>query len=93
MSSKNLPLKYAPVSLEKVNSILAVHKDNILLDYIKELYSLIEYQRLRIQEQEQTIIALKHKAAWKHYDRSDCEYDPNTRKYVDKPPKSGNMSC
>jgi hypothetical protein len=39
------------------------------------------------------VIAYKHKAAWKHYDKSIENYDPNTRQYVDKPPKSGNMSC
>lgn len=93
MSSKNLPLKYDPVSLNKVNSILTTHKDNVLIEYIKELYNLIEYQRQRIKEQEQIIIAVKHKEAWKRYDRPDSEYDTNTRKYVDKPPKSGNMSC
>jgi hypothetical protein len=85
--------KYDPVDISKVNNILTQYKGQPVLDYIIELYKLIEYQRQRLSEQEKQIIALKHTEAWKHYDKPMENYDPATRKYLDKPPKSGNMSC
>jgi hypothetical protein len=85
--------KYDPVDISKVNNILTQYKGQPVLDYIIELYKLIEYQRQRLSEQEKQIIALKHTEAWKHYDKSIDNYDPSTRKYLDKPPKSSNMSC
>ena len=85
--------KYDPVDISTVNNILTQYKGQPVLDYIIELYKLIEYQRQRLSEQEKQIIALKHSEAWKHYDKSPDNYDPSTRRYVDKPPKSGNMSC
>lgn len=75
-------LKYAPVKDTKVNEILNTYKDQPVLDYIKELYSLIEYQRQLILKQENQIIALKHMEAWKHYDKPIDQYDPKTRKYI-----------
>jgi hypothetical protein len=84
--------KYDPVDISTVNNILTQYKGQPVLDYIIELYKLIEYQRQRLSEQEKQIIALKHTEAWKHYDKSIENYDPSTRKYLDKPPKSGNMS-
>jgi hypothetical protein len=89
----DMTLKYSPMDLSKVNSILTQYKGQPVLDYIIELYKLIEYQKQRIFQQEKQIIALKHTEAWKHYDKSIENYDPSTRKYLDKPPKSGNMSC
>jgi hypothetical protein len=89
----DMTLKYEPMDLSKVNSILIQYKGQPVLDYIIELYKLIEYQKQRIFQQEKQIIALKHTEAWKHYDKSIENYDPSTRKYLDKPPKSGNMSC
>lgn len=85
--------KYDPVDISKVNNVLTQYKGQPVLDYIIELYKLIEYQRQRLSEQEKQIIALKHTEAWKHYDKPVDNYDPSSRKYVDKPPKSGNMSC
>ena len=85
--------KYDPVDISTVNNMLTQYKGQPVLDYIIELYKLIEYQRQRLSEQEKQIIALKHTEAWKHYDKSIENYDPSTRKYLDKPPKSGNMSC
>jgi hypothetical protein len=85
--------KYDPVDISTVNNILTQYKGQSVLDYIIELYKLIEYQRQRLSEQEKQIIALKHTEAWKHYDKPIENYDPSTRKYLDKPPKSGNMSC
>jgi hypothetical protein len=84
--------KYDPVDISTVNNMLTQYKGQPVLDYIIELYKLIEYQRQRLSEQEKQIIALKHTEAWKHYDKSIENYDPSTRKYLDKPPKSGNMS-
>ena len=89
----DMTLKYEPMDLSKVNSILTQYKGQPVLDYIIELYKLIEYQKQRIFQQEKQIIALKHTEAWKHYDKPFDSYDPATRKFVDKPPKSGNMSC
>jgi hypothetical protein len=85
--------KYDPVDISKVNNILTQYKDQPVLDYIIELYKLIEYQRQRLREQEKQIIGLKHIEAWKHYEKPIDNYNPSTRKYLDKPPKSGNMSC
>ena len=94
MSRKNnLPLKYDPVSQTKVNEILTRYKSNEIIDYVKDLYNLIEYQRQIIADQEKKIIAFKHQVSWQHYDKPIENYDPITRKYVDKPPKSDNMSC
>ena len=89
----DMTLKYEPMDLSKVNSILTQYKGQPVLDYIIQLYKLIEYQKQRLNEQEKQIIALKHTEAWKHYDKPIENYDPSTRKYLDKPPKSGNMSC
>jgi hypothetical protein len=93
LSDFDMTLKYEPIDISRVNSILTQYKGHPVLDYIIELYRLIEYQRQRLSEQEKQIIALKHTEAWRHYDKSVDNYDPSTRKYLDKPPKSGNMSC
>lgn len=85
--------KYAPVDSSKVNNILTQYKGQPVLAYIIELYGLIEYQRQRLKQQEKQIIALKHTEAWKHYNKPVEKSDQSVRKYVDKPPKSDNMSC
>jgi hypothetical protein len=77
----DMTLKYEPMDLSKVNDILSKYKGQPVLDYIIELYKLIEYQRQRLKEQEKQIIALKHTEAWKHYDKSIDKYNPKTRKY------------
>lgn len=91
--SKTNPLKYDPVSQSKVNEVLTKYKSHEIIEYVKDLYNLIEYQKQIIFEQEKQIIAIKHTVAWEHYDKPIDTYDPITRKYVDKPQKSGNMSC
>jgi hypothetical protein len=58
-----------------------------------EMYDLIIYQMNEIRDQRMEIIAYKHKNSWTHYDRPLNEYDTEKRKYLDKPDKSGNMSC
>jgi len=77
----DMSLKYGPMDLSKVSSILTQYKGQPVLDYIIELYKLIEYQKQRIFQQEKQIIALKHTEAWKHYDKSIDKYNPKTRKY------------
>jgi hypothetical protein len=76
----DMSLKYGPMDLSKVSSILTQYKGQPVLDYIIELYKLIEYQKQRIFQQEKQIIALKHTEAWKHYDKSIGKYNPKTRK-------------
>lgn len=73
--------KYEPVNPSKVNEILTEYRGQPVLDYILELYKLIEYQRNLINQQEKQLIALKHSEAWKHYDKSLENYDPKTRRY------------
>jgi len=86
--------KYDPVNINKVNKVLSEYKGQPVLDYIIELYRLIEYQQERINQQEKQIIALKHSEAWKRYEKSDQFYDPKTRQYSNKPLKSSdNRSC
>jgi hypothetical protein len=89
----DMTLKYEPMDLSKVNTILTKYKGQPVLDYIIELYKLIEYQKQRIFQQEKEIIALRHEKAWKHYDNPIENYDPATRKNINRPPKSGNASC
>lgn len=73
--------KYEPVAYEKVNQILAQYKGQPILDYIIELYKLIDYQKDLINRQEKQLISLKHTEAWKHYDKPIEKYNPETRKY------------
>jgi hypothetical protein len=78
--SKNfdLTLKYKPMDSNTINKVLVQYKHEEVLGYIKELWSLIDYQRKLLTEQTKTIVALKHHKAWERYD---------------KPEKSGNISC
>ena len=75
-------IKYDPVNNDKVNEILTQYKGQQVLDYIIELYRLIEYQRQIISQQSKQLTALKHTEAWKHYDKPIENYDPKTRKYI-----------
>lgn len=67
----NLPLKYDPVSYSKINEILTKYKNDPVIAYINDLYTLIEYQRQLITNQEKKLIALKHTEAWKHYEKNN----------------------
>ena len=86
-------LKYDPINVSLVNEVLAKYKHHEILPYIIDLYNLIAYQKQIIVEQEKKIVSFKHHVAWEQYDKPIENYDASTRKYVDKPPKSGNMSC
>lgn len=85
----NIELKYDPMSSSTINKILVQYKNEDILNYIKELWNLIDYQKKIISDYNKEIIALKHKEAWKRYDLPDEKFKVS----VDKPPKSGNMSC
>lgn len=87
--------KFYCMRREKVHDILSQYKDNPLLEYVKELWSLIDYINQRNEKDRQALIAFKHKHAWKMYDRDPSLYDPKTRGYrEEKPPKTGeNYSC
>ena len=64
-------LKYEPMSQSKIDTILEAYKHEQVLDYIKELWGLISYQKEIINEQRMEIIAFRHKKAWQHYDRKE----------------------
>lgn len=74
--------KYEPISSSRVDEILQKYKGQPVLDYIIELYKLIEYQKDIINKQEKQLISLKHLQAWKHYDKPIETYDPKARKYT-----------
>lgn len=88
---QHIPLKYE--CLDKYPIILSKCTDKEAKQLLIEMFELISYQMHEIKDQRMTIVSLKHKEAWKHYDRPVEEYSTTERKYVDKPPKSGNMSC
>jgi hypothetical protein len=64
----DIVLKYEPMSSSTVNKILIQYKHDEVLNYIKELWNLIDYQRKIIQKQTSEIVAIKHQRAWKQYD-------------------------
>lgn len=87
--------KFYCMRQEKINEILSQHKENPLLEYVKELWNLIDYINKRNEKDRVALIALKHKTAWSQYDKDPELYDPQTRGYrKEKPPKTGdNYSC
>lgn len=88
---EHIPLKYE--CLDKYGTILLKCQDKEVKQLLVQMFDLITYQMEQIRDQRMEVVALKHKAAWTHYDRPLDQYDPEQRKYIDKPPKSGNMSC
>ena len=62
-------LKYEPMSPSKIETILEAYKHEQIIDYIKELWELISYQKDIIKEQRVEIISMKHKTAWRRYDK------------------------
>jgi hypothetical protein len=81
--------KYEPMSPDKVKLIMEAYKNEQVYNYILELYELIHYQKEMINKQRVEIIGLIHKQSWKRYDLPEESFKVS----VDKPPKSGNMSC
>jgi len=76
-----IPLKYASVQPEVKEKISKIEIPNEIRSHIQDLYDLIDYQRKENSDKEATIIAMKHKEAWKRYDKNIEEYDPKTRSY------------
>ncbi|NDB61149.1 hypothetical protein EB001_22320 [bacterium] len=87
MSKETAPLKYG--CIDNLQEIVKNCQDNNAAKLIMELYDLIVYQKDMIKQQRIEIIGLQHKQAWKRYDLPDSKFIPS----VDKPAKSGNMSC
>lgn len=88
---EHIPLKYE--CLDRYPEILSKCEENETKLLLVEMFDLIKYQMHQITDQRMTIVGLKHKEAWKHYDRPLDQYDTEKRSYIDKPSKSGNMSC
>lgn len=88
---EKIPLKYE--CLDRFPDVIKKCTDEDASKLLAEMFDLIRYQMQEMTQQRMQIIAFKHEKAWKHYDRDVDEYDTDQRKYVDKPPKSGNMSC
>lgn len=88
---EHIPLKYE--CLDRFQDVVKQCKDDDAAKLLIEMFDLIRYQMDQIKDQRMEIIAFKHKKAWTHYDRPLDQYDTEQRKYVDKPAKSGNMSC
>ncbi len=85
------PLKYS--YSDRYLEIVKNCKDNDAAKLIIELHDLIIYQKDMIKQQRIEIISLKHKEAWKRYDKPTDNYDPSTRKYTDRPSKINNEGC
>ena len=88
---EHIPLKYE--CLDRFTDIVKNCTDDSATKLLIEMFDLIRYQMEQIKNQRIEIIAYKHQKAWTHYDRPLNEYDTGQRKYIDKPAKSGNMSC
>jgi len=65
MSKDDLIPKYRFLSKEKTEEVLNKCQDDDMKQYIKQLISLIGYQKSIIDEQIMTIVAIKHKLYWK----------------------------
>ena len=80
---EKLPLKYACVQPDIKKYMSTFEKDvpPILWQHIQELYKLIDYQMSHQLKQESQMTAIKHLEAWKRYDKSLYDYNPETRSY------------
>ncbi len=90
MSKKDkLPLKYAciqPDIKQHISQVLdGMGNCHEVRGHINDLYDLINWQMKQQLKQEAQMIAVKHLEAFKRYDRPLEDYDPETRKYKDKP--------
>jgi hypothetical protein len=91
MTKYNLKLIYE--FMDNAPQILSKTDNTEIQNFINEMIALIQYQIQEINHQRMIITGYKHQDSWKHYDRQIEEYNIETRSYVDKPAKSGNMSC
>jgi hypothetical protein len=89
----DMTLKYEPMNSSKISDILTRYKNEPVLDYIKDLWKLIDYQKQEIWKQRKEIISVKHKIAWKHYDKEVDHTDPVNRVNTNKPKRTDEMGC
>jgi lauroyl/myristoyl acyltransferase len=78
---------------DKVNEILSKHKDNPLLDYVKDLWALIDTIEKNREYDRKQLVACRHKLAWKMYDKNTEDYDPEIRSYRPSKNPDANHSC
>lgn len=84
--------KFYCINPDKIYDIRQSYKNDPVLEYIEQLWNLIEWINKRNEKDRVSLIALKHKKAWSHYDKDPSLYDTETRSY--KPKKTGeNYSC
>lgn len=83
---QHLPLKYE--CLDKFQEIYSKCQEESTRSLLDDLKELIHYQMREITNQRSQIVAIKHKYAWRNYEKPEIVEDA-----VDKPKKSGNMSC
>lgn len=63
--------KYDPMTENHAKDIIKQYEDQPVMDYIKELWELIRYQKDIIAKQRVDIIANKHQESWKRYDKGN----------------------
>lgn len=63
--------KYDPMTENHARGIVSQYENEPVMDYIKELWELIRYQKDIIAKQRVEIIANKHKESWKVYDQEN----------------------
>ena len=85
----DIVLKYEPMSSSTINNILTQYKNDEILNYIKQLWNLIDYQRKVIADQTKEIVAMKHKVAWKRYDPDESVFV----EHLNKPKRTDNGGC
>lgn len=85
----DLTLKYEPMSETNINRILTQYKHDDILNYIKQLWDLIDYQRKTMMELNKQLVAYRHKIAWNKYNKDQNENPSN----LDKPKRSDTMGC
>lgn len=69
MIKETAPLKYSYI--DRYPDIVKNCKDDDAAKLIVELHDLIIYQKDMIKQQRIEIISLKHKEAWKRYDKGN----------------------
>lgn len=69
--------------MDNYSRIYSQCSDQEVKDLLEEMRDTLLYQMDEIHNQRKQIIYVKHKYAWKRYDRDYSEYDPATRKYKD----------
>lgn len=85
----DLKLKYDPMNTSIVDKILIQYKHDEVLEYIKQLWDLIDYQRKTMAELNKQLVSARHKIAWNKYTKNQIE----NPQIVDKPKRSDTMGC